>query len=48
MYHWKSDLISNMNHMRISGTAPSSVILSKKKNQKKKMKSDAPKVSNQA
>ena len=28
--HFKSDLINNMDHMRISGTEPSSVILSKK------------------
>ena len=27
MHHFKSDLINNMNHMRISGTEPSSVIL---------------------
>ena len=28
MYTFKSDLINNMDHMRISGTEPSSVILS--------------------
>ena len=28
--HFKSDLINNMDHMRISGTEPSSVILSQK------------------
>ena len=31
IHHFKSDLINNMDHMRISGTEPSSVILSKKK-----------------
>ena len=31
MHHFKSDLINNMDHMRISGTEPSSVILSKTK-----------------
>ena len=32
MYHFKSDLINNMDHMRISGTTePSSVILSQTK-----------------
>ena len=29
MHHFKSDLINNMDHMRISGTEPSSVILAK-------------------
>ena len=29
IHHFKSDLINNMDHMRISGTEPSSVILSK-------------------
>ena len=28
IHHLKSDLINNMDHMRISGTEPSSVILS--------------------
>ena len=28
IHHFKSDLINNMHHMRISGTEPSSVILS--------------------
>ena len=30
IHHFKSDLINNMDHMRISGTEPSSVILSQK------------------
>ena len=30
IHHFKSDLIYNMDHMRISGNEPSSVILSKK------------------
>ena len=30
IHHFKSDLIHNMDHMRISGTEPSSVILSQK------------------
>ena len=30
-HHFKSDLINNMEHMRISGSEPSSVILSKRK-----------------
>ena len=30
LHHFKSDLYSNMDHMRISGTEPSSVILSQK------------------
>ena len=30
IHHFKSDLIYNMDHMRISGTEPSSVILSQK------------------
>ena len=41
MHHFKSDLIYNMDHMRISGTDPSSVILSQIK-LFKKLKSDAP------
>ena len=28
LHHFKSDLINDMDHMRISGTEPSSVILS--------------------
>ena len=28
IHHFKSDLVNNMDHMRISGTEPSSVILS--------------------
>ena len=28
IHHFKSDLSNNMDHMRISGTEPSSVILS--------------------
>ena len=39
-------LINNMDHKRISGTEPSSVILSQTKSFKK-LKSDAPKISNQ-
>ena len=31
IYHFKSDFITNMDHMRISGTEPSSVILSQTK-----------------
>ena len=31
MHHFKSDLIHNMDHMRISGAEPSSVILSQTK-----------------
>ena len=31
IHHFKSDLIYNMDHMRISGTEPSSVILSQTK-----------------
>ena len=31
IHHFKSDLINNMDHMHISGTEPSSVILSKTK-----------------
>ena len=41
--HFISDLINNMDHIRNSGTEPSSVILSQTK-QFKKLKSDAPKV----
>ena len=35
IHHFKSDLINSMDHMRISGTEPSSVILSPKKAFKK-------------
>ena len=35
MHHFKSDLINNMDHMRISGIEPSSVILSLRKKLKK-------------
>ena len=31
MHHFKSDLINIMDHMRISGTEPSSVVLSQTK-----------------
>ena len=31
IHHFRSDLINNMDHMRISGTEPSSVILSQTK-----------------
>ena len=31
IHHFKSDLINNMDHMRISGNEPSSVILSQRK-----------------
>ena len=44
---FKSDLINNMNHMHISGTEPSSVILSQTK-WFKKLKSDVPKLPKQA
>ena len=32
IHHFKSDLIHNMDHMRISGTEPSSVVLSQRRN----------------
>ena len=44
---FNSDLMNNMDHMRISGTEPSLVFLSQTK-QFKNLKSDAQKVSNQA
>ena len=47
MHHFKSDLINNMDHMRISGTKPSSVILSQTL-KFKKLKSDYSKVPKQA
>ena len=34
IHHFKSDLINKMDHMRISGTEPSSVILNQKSNSK--------------
>ena len=47
IHHFKSDLINNMDHMRISGTEPSSVILGQTK-LFKKLKSDVQKVSSQS
>ena len=47
IHHFKSDLINNMDHMRISGTEPSSVILSQKK-YFQKLKRDVSKVPKQA
>ena len=47
IHHFKSDLIINMDHMRISGTEPSSVILSQKRNFQK-LKRDVPNVPKQA
>ena len=38
IYHFESDLISNMDHMRISGTEPSSVILRQIMKEKYKLK----------
>ena len=32
IHHFKSDLINNMDHMRIPGTEPSSVVLSQRIN----------------
>ena len=46
MHHFKSDSINDMDHMRISGTEPSSVILSKT-NYFKKLKSDTENVPKQ-
>ena len=40
IHHFVSDLINNMDHMRISGTEPSSVILSQTM-KFKRLKSDA-------
>ena len=40
IHHFKSNLINNMDHMRISGTEPSSVILSQTM-KFKRLKSDA-------
>ena len=40
--------MNNMDHMRISGTGPSSVIISKIKKVVKKLKSDVQKCKNQA
>ena len=47
IHHFLSDLINNMDHMRISGTEPSSVILSQIM-KFKKLKSDDRKVPKQA
>ena len=46
MHNFKPDIINNIDHMRISGNEPYSVILSQKVAQK--LKSDAKKVPNQA
>ena len=46
IHHFISDLINNMDHMRISGTEPSSVILSQTK-YLKKLKNDAQKLPKQ-
>ena len=46
IHHFKSDLINDMDHMRISGTEPSSVILSQRK-YFKKLKNVRPKVPKQ-
>ena len=43
IYHFKSDLINDMDHMRISGTEPSSVILNHRKWFKKFKKKYMPK-----
>ena len=40
IHHFKSDEIYNMDHMRISGTEPSSVILNQTKNKVQNMRSD--------
>ena len=45
--HFKSDLVYNMDHMRISGNEPSSVILGQKK-WLKRLKNNVPKVPKQA
>ena len=47
IHHFKSDFINNMDHMRISGKEPSSVILSQTK-QFKKLKRDVTKVPKEA
>ena len=47
IYHFELDLINNMDHMRISDTEPSSVILGRTM-YFEKLKSDAPKVQKQA
>ena len=47
IHHFKSDLINNMDHMRISGNEPSSVVLSQRSNFKK-LKKDVPNVPKQA
>ena len=46
LHHFKSDLINNMDHMRISGTEPSSVILRQTK-LFQKMQIDAEKFQNE-
>ena len=46
LHHFKSDLINNIDHMRISGTEPLSVILSQ--SSFKKLKSYAPTVPKKA
>ena len=48
IHHFKSDLINNMDRMRISGNEPSSVILSQTMKTIKKLKSDDTKVRKQA
>ena len=48
MHHFKSDLINNMDHMRISGTEPSLVILSQKGYSFKSMKVMSQKCQEQA
>ena len=47
LHHFKSDLINNMDHMCISGTEPSSVILSQTKSYQN-VKIDVQKVPKQA
>ena len=47
IHHFKSDLITNIDHMRISGIEPSSVILSQTM-LFQKLKSDVHKVPKQA
>ena len=48
IHHFKSDLINNIDHMRISGNEPSSVILNQTMKIIKMLKSDDPKVPKQA
>ena len=47
IHHFKSDLVYNMDHMRISGIEPSSVILSQRK-KLKRLKNNVPKVPKEA